>query len=84
VTGTSLYICTVHQIPDTILDLVNQLFAFGLSVVGTNLMCHRYLHQKGEVIFKMCPPPPPPRRRARSLSLTLPCYSLALPSHVCS
>ena len=33
--------------------LVNLLASFGLSVIGTNLLCHRYLVEKARVMIKL-------------------------------
>jgi hypothetical protein len=49
--------CTISPAIYTIGKLIN-LFATGLSVIGTNLLCHRYLFEKARFMIKLYPPPP--------------------------
>jgi hypothetical protein len=46
--------CTRSETEKTALYLLNLLVSFGLSVIGTNLLCHRYLVEKARVMIKMC------------------------------
>ena len=45
--------CMQSETAYTVLLLVNLLASFGLSIVGTNLLCHRYLVEKARVMIKM-------------------------------
>jgi hypothetical protein len=45
--------CTLSNTANTVLWLINLLASFGLSVIGTNLLCHRYLIEKARVMIKM-------------------------------
>jgi hypothetical protein len=44
----------------TVVFLVNLLVSQGLSIVGTNLLCHRYLCEKARVMINLYALPPPP------------------------
>jgi hypothetical protein len=43
-----------------ILLLANSIILHGLSGIGTNLLCHRYLCEKARAITSLYPPPPAP------------------------
>ena len=45
--------CTQSNTAYTITFLVNLLATFGLSMIGTNLLCHRYLVEKARVMIKL-------------------------------
>jgi hypothetical protein len=45
--------CVQSETAGVVLDLVNQLAAYGLSVIATNLLCHRYLVEKARVMKKL-------------------------------
>ena len=44
--------CAQSETAFMILDLVNLLATFGLSMIGTNLLCHRCLVEKARVMIK--------------------------------
>jgi hypothetical protein len=45
--------CVQSEIAYVTLLLVNLFAAHGLSVIGTNLLCHRYLVEKARVMIKL-------------------------------
>ena len=45
--------CVQSETANIALFLVNILATFGLSVIGTNLLCHRYLVEKARVMIKL-------------------------------
>jgi hypothetical protein len=45
--------CVQSETANAVLFLVNLLSSFGLSVIGTNLLCHRYLVEKARVMIKL-------------------------------
>ena len=45
--------CVQSETAYTALRLLNLLASFGLSVIGTNLLCHRYLVEKARVMIKL-------------------------------
>jgi hypothetical protein len=45
--------CTLSETTKTLFFLTNLFVSFGLSVVGTNLLCHRYLLEKARVMTKI-------------------------------
>jgi hypothetical protein len=54
-------ICVQSATASTILYLFNLLATLGLSIIGTNLLCHRYLVEKARAMIKLyvtCPPQP--------------------------
>ena len=53
VTATAMYTCTSSALGFKILHLIYMLALFGINVVGSNLMCHRYLHEKATIMVKM-------------------------------
>jgi len=52
-TASSLWNCSSSPIVDTVLSLAARFVFFGLSIIGTNLMSHRYLSQKASVMVKI-------------------------------
>jgi hypothetical protein len=44
--------CTSSDTANQAIWLLNFLASFGLSVVGTNLLCHRYLYEKARVMIQ--------------------------------
>ena len=45
--------CVRSETANTVLHLVSLLASGGLSVIGTNLLCHRYLVEKARVMIKL-------------------------------
>ena len=45
--------CVQSATAQTVLSTINLLAMFGLSVIATNLLCHRYLVEKARVMIKM-------------------------------
>ena len=45
--------CVQSETANSVLFLVNLLAAYGLSGIGTNLLCHRYLVEKARVMIKL-------------------------------
>ena len=45
--------CVQSETANKLLRLVNLLASFGLSMIGTNLLCHRYLVEKARVMIKL-------------------------------
>jgi hypothetical protein len=43
----------LSETASTALHFVNMLASFGLSVIGTNILCHRYLVEKARVMIKL-------------------------------
>ena len=63
--------CAQSETSYTVLKLINLLATGGMSIIGTNLLCHRYLVEKARVMIKLyvthelfpylsSPPPCPP------------------------
>jgi hypothetical protein len=53
--------CTTSRVTQ---DIANNLYfaaCFGVSILGTNLLCHRYLLEKARACPKCIPPPPSPK-----------------------
>jgi hypothetical protein len=48
--------CTSSTSAGTIGLLVNLFVSFSLSIIGTNLLCHRYLYEKARVMTKLYDP----------------------------
>jgi hypothetical protein len=46
--------CAQSATANMVIFFVNLLAGCGLSVVGTNLLCHRYLVEKARVVIKLC------------------------------
>ena len=46
-------ICVQSETASKVPLLVNLLASIGLSVIGTNLLCHRYLVEKARVMIKL-------------------------------
>jgi hypothetical protein len=53
VTGSAIYICQSSLLLGTLLYFVNIVIATGVSVIGTNIMCHRYLLARARVMVMM-------------------------------
>jgi len=50
----SLYVCTVRETSEwAILFSLYMALTFGVSVIGTNLLAHRYLHKKASTVVKI-------------------------------
>jgi hypothetical protein len=65
VTATSLGgNCVASETVYTVVYLVNLLVSNGLSGIGTNILCHRYLCEKARVMISLyaSPPSSPPSR----------------------
>ena len=45
--------CTESETASTALYLINLLATFGLSMIGTNLLCHRYLYEKARAMIQL-------------------------------
>ena len=45
--------CTPSTLVYTILQLINLLATFSINMIGSNLLCHRYLHEKASIMTKM-------------------------------
>jgi hypothetical protein len=54
-TSTSLAAnCNSSQTVSTVVGSFHLCVAFGLSILGTNLLCHRYLCEKARIMIKLC------------------------------
>ena len=54
VTATALgQNCTASYTAKIPLHLINLLATFGLSIIGTNLLCHRYLYEKARAMIQL-------------------------------
>jgi hypothetical protein len=51
-TGLNFYSCTASVQPWRVMYLGSNLAAYSLSMITTNLLCHRYLHAKAEFLMK--------------------------------
>jgi hypothetical protein len=62
--------CNASGSAGAVAKLVNLLASFSLSIIATNLLCHRHLCEKARIMIKLygptcnvfrarCPPPPP-------------------------
>ena len=53
VTATAMHSCTSSALGFKSLQLIYVLALLGINVIGSNLLCHRYLHEKATVMVKM-------------------------------
>ena len=51
-TGSGI-ICTSSQTISQLLGSVYILMTFGVSIIGTNILCHRYLIEKARVMIRL-------------------------------
>ena len=53
VTASTVAICSSSQTVNVAGDFIYLFAMFGLSVLGTNLLCHRYLCKKARTMIKL-------------------------------